>query len=123
MIGTYTGLRPPKNELRFLDNPPDEQSVTSQKTTFLRELRHWQLGFDPLDLVIFDEAHYMRNPATTTFHLGESLAEAAGAVLCVSATPVNNSNIDLHSLLRLTDESFFETQGMFEELLQVNRLE
>jgi SNF2 family DNA or RNA helicase len=121
LIATYTGLRPPKSELRFLNEPPDEQSKSSPKTNFLRELRHWELGFDPVDLVIFDEAHYMRNPATTTFHLGESFAETAGAVLCVSATPVNNSNVDLHSLLRLTDESFFETQGMFEELLEVNR--
>jgi SNF2 family DNA or RNA helicase len=121
LIATYTGLRPPKAELSLLKEPPDEQSEGSPKTKFLREIRHWTLGFDPLDLVIFDEAHYMRNPATTTFHLGESFAETAGAVLCVSATPINNSNIDLHSLLRLTDESFFETQGMFEELLEVNR--
>ncbi len=121
LIATYTGLRPPKAELRFLDEEPDDQTQSSPKTNLLRELRHWTQGFDPIDLVIFDEAHYMRNPATTTFHLGESLAEIAGAVLCVSATPVNNSNVDLHSLLRLTDESFFETQGMFEELLEVNR--
>ena len=121
LIATYTGLRPPRAELRFLDDQPEEQSESSPKTSLLRELRHWPLGFDPLDLVIFDEAHYMRNPATTTFHLGKSLAETAGAVLCVSATPINNSNTDLHSLLRLTDESFFETQGMFEELLEANR--
>lgn len=121
LIATYTGLRPPKAELNLLKEPPDEESESSPKTKFLQEIRHWNLGFDPLDLVIFDEAHYMRNPTTTTFHLGESFAETAGAVLCVSATPVNNSNVDLHSLLRLTDESFFETQGMFEELLEVNR--
>jgi len=121
LIATYTGLRPPKTEISLLKEPPDEQTESSPKTNLLRELRHWALGFDPLDLVIFDEAHYMRNPATTTFHLGESLAETAGAVLCVSATPINNSNTDLHSLLRLTDESFFETQGMFEELLEANR--
>jgi len=121
LISTYTGLRPPKSELSLLDELPEEQSEGSPKTKFLQEIRHWDLGFDPLDMVIFDEAHYMRNPATTTFHLGESFAETAGAVLCVSATPVNNSNVDLHSLLRLTDESFFETQGMFEELLEVNR--
>ncbi|MFY9111332.1 MAG: helicase-related protein [Desulfomonilia bacterium] len=121
LIGTYTGLRPPRPELKVLSNPPDEQDVCSQKTGFLREIRHWQMNFDPLDLVIFDEAHYMRNPASSTFNLGLCLAETAGSVLCVSATPVNNSNIDLHSLLRLTDESFFGKQGMFEELLEVNR--
>ncbi len=121
LIATYTGLRPPKEELSLLKEPPNDKVKNSPKTKFLQEIRHWQLGFDPLDLVIFDEAHYMRNPVTTTFHLGESFAETAGAVLCVSATPVNNSNVDLHSLLRLTDESFFETQGMFEELLKANR--
>jgi len=121
LIATYTGLRPPRHELNLLKNPPDDQKRDTPKTRLLREIRHWDLGFEPFDMVVFDEAHYMRNPATTTFHLGESLAETAGAVLCVSATPVNNSNVDLHSLLRLTDESFFESQGMFEELLKVNR--
>ena len=64
----------------------------------------------------------MRNAATSTFNLGESLTSHDNtAVLCVSATPVNNSNNDLHSLLRLIDRDFFETQGMFEELLEANR--
>jgi SNF2 family DNA or RNA helicase len=121
LIATYTGLRPPRAELRLLDEPPDVEPPGSAKTSFLREMRHWDLGYEPFDMVIFDEAHYMRNPRTTTFHLGEALAASAGAVLCVSATPVNNTNTDLHSLLRLIDESFFETQGMFEELLDVNR--
>jgi len=121
LIGTYTGLRPSKDELNLLKEPPDVGPPGSPKTLFLRKLRSWVRDFDPFDLVIFDEAHYMRNPATTTFHLGESLAANAGAVLCVSATPVNNSNVDLQSLLRLVDESFFETQGLFEELLEANR--
>lgn len=122
LIATYTGLRPPKSELRLLKEPPEEENQNSSaKTSLLRDLRHWTRDFDPFDLVIFDEAHYMRNPSTTTFHLGESLSAAAGAVLCVSATPVNNSNTDLHSLLRLIDESFFETQTLFEELLAANR--
>ncbi len=121
LISTYTGLRPPKAELKMLDEPPDEEKSGSPKTRFLQELRHWSLSYDPFDLVIFDEAHYMRNPATTTFHLGEALAANAGAVLCVSATPVHNTNTDLHSLLRLVDESFFETQGLFEDLLEANR--
>jgi superfamily II DNA or RNA helicase len=121
LISTYSGLRPPKAELKMLNEPPEEENAGSPKTRFLQELRHWSLSFDPFDLIIFDEAHYMRNPATTTFHLGEALAANAGAVLCVSATPVHNTNTDLHSLLRLVDENFFETQGMFEDLLEANR--
>lgn len=122
LIATYTGLRPPKSELKMLDEPPDDKLSGSPKTSLLRELRHWDLGYEPFDMVIFDEAHYMRNPASTTFHLGEALAASEeGAVLCLSATPIHNSNTDLHSLLRLIDKRFFETQGMFEELLEANR--
>lgn len=121
LIATYSGLRSPKSELRKLNDPPEEPLDCSPKTELLRELRYWPLGYDPFDMVIFDEAHYMRNPGTATFHLGESISSCAGAVLCVSATPVNNSNTDLHSLLRLVDISFFETHGLFEELLEANR--
>ncbi|MDZ7262487.1 MAG: SNF2-related protein, partial [candidate division KSB1 bacterium] len=121
LVTTYTAIRPPRTELALLNEPPEVEASGSRKTALLRELRHWDRGYEPFDLVIFDEAHYMRNPGTATFHVGESLAASAGAVLCVSATPVHNSNTDLHSLLRLIDENFFETHGMFEELLEANR--
>ena len=121
LIGTYSGLRAPKKELNLLREPPDVEPIGTSKTKFSRKMLHWSQDFNPFDLVIFDEAHYMRNPATSMFHLGRCLAANAGAVLCVSATPVNNSNTDLHSLLRLIDESFFETQGLFDELLEANR--
>lgn len=121
LIASYTSLRPPKQELALLKESPEVDDSVSDKTKLLREIKHWSKEYFPFDLVIFDEAHYMRNPATTNFHLGEALSNTAGAVLCVSATPVNNSNTDLHSLLRLIDEDFFETQSMFEELLEANR--
>jgi len=121
LIGTYPGLRPPKESRDRLKRPPEEDLVESPKALLLRELRFWNEEYFPLDMVIFDEAHYMRNQATTTFHLGEGLSSNARAVLCISATPVNNRNIDLHSLLKLIDEDFFSTQGIFEELIQENK--
>lgn len=122
LIASYSGLRPPKRDLKFLDRPPEEGAEDTGKTQFLRDLRHWSFAHPPFDLVVYDEAHYMRNPGTSTFHLGESLSTHNDtAVLCVSATPVNNSNNDLRSLLRLIDHDFFETQGMFDELLRANR--
>ncbi|MBP7777868.1 MAG: DEAD/DEAH box helicase [Acidobacteria bacterium] len=121
LIASYSALRPPKAELSALDQPPLSDSELSPKTRLLQELRQWAQEFEPFDLVVFDEAHYMRNPATASFRLGESLASAAEAVLCVSATPVNNKNTDLHSLLRLIDPDFFQTQGTFEALLEANR--
>lgn len=123
LIGTYSGLRPPKSGREELKTRPEDGKASSPKVELLRELRFWPEEYQAIDLVIFDEAHYMRNQATTTFLLGESLstAEAARAVLCVSATPVNNSNTDLHSLLRLIDEDFFATQVSFENLIKINR--
>ena len=122
LIASYTGLRPPKPELNQLKNPPKAGEFESPKTRFLRQIRHWQYSYPPFDMVIFDEAHYMRNRSTATFHLGECLADHHdAAVLCVSATPVHNRNTDLHSLLRLVDGDFFKTQAMFDDLLEANR--
>jgi SNF2 family DNA or RNA helicase len=122
LIASYPSLRPPKSELGLLDTPPNSDDQVSEKTQFFRDLRHWEYDYPPFDLVVFDEAHYMRNAGTSTFHLGESISlHNDTGVLCVSATPVNNSNTDLHSLLRLIDPEFFETQEMFDRLLESNR--
>lgn len=121
LIATYSGLRPPKTELRLLDSHPQDGDKGAPKTQFLRQLRHSSWEHLPFDLVIFDEAHYMRNPTTATFHLGKALSAGADVVLCVSATPVHNRHTDLHSLIRLVDEDFLEGQGMFEQLLAANR--
>ena len=121
LISTYSGLRPPKEDISLLDKEPGEDRTGHPKTELLRVLRHTPWSDDPFDLIIFDEAHYMRNPGTTTFRLGRQLASSAGAVLCVSATPVNNSNLDLHTLLRLIDEDFFESSEMFNQLLEANK--
>ena len=122
LIASYTALRSPKLEFKHLKDPPKAGVFESPKTRFLRKIRRWPHSYPPFDMVIFDEAHYMRNQATSTFHLGESLTDHHdAAVLFVSATPVHNSNTDLHSLLKLVDRDFFETQVMFDELLEANR--
>jgi len=52
------------------------------------------------DLVIVDEAHHARNPATRRY--ARLAALTAGAhVLLLSATPVHNATRDLHALLAL----------------------
>ena len=122
LIASYTALRPPKSELDKLRSPPEKESSVSPKINFLGQIMHWNYAYPPFDMIIFDEAHYMRNQATATFHLGRSLAENHDtAVLCVSATPVHNSNADLLSLLKLVDRNFFSSQALFDDLLETNR--
>lgn len=120
LITSYTALRPPKAELALLDSELEDEAELSPKTRLIQDLRRWAAEYEPFDLVIFDEAHYMRNTATSSFRLGEALASSAESVLCVSATPVNNKNADLHSLLRLVDPDFFQSPGTFEDLLAAN---
>ena len=52
------------------------------------------------DLVIVDEAHHARNPATRRYARLAALTVGA-RVLLLSATPVHNATADLHALLAL----------------------
>lgn len=54
----------------------------------------------PFDLVIVDEAHHARNPATNRYFALSSLARGA-RVLLLSATPIHNRRADLVALLSL----------------------
>jgi superfamily II DNA or RNA helicase len=51
-------------------------------------------------LLVVDEAHRFRNPATRRYHSLAELCRTTPVVL-LTATPVNNSPLDLYSLLRL----------------------
>ena len=57
-------------------------------------------GASPYDLVILDEAHHARNPATRRYQRIAELTVAA-RVLLLSATPIHNSRVDLRALLAL----------------------
>jgi SNF2 family DNA or RNA helicase len=117
-ICTYSGLRPTKKDVLHLDDPDYKLSERGQ---FLREVNELVSEASLFDLVIFDEAHYMRNSAAAQSKLGTVLGSVAGALLLVSATPVNNTNRDLFTLLRLLDPDFFENERLFQVLLQENR--
>ncbi len=52
------------------------------------------------DLVIVDEAHHARNPATARYRALATLTQRA-TVLLLSATPIHNSEADLRALLAL----------------------
>ncbi len=72
------------------------------------------------DLVIVDEAHIMRNPATKTHQLGELLAQNTTALLLLSATPVNLGSNDLFTLLALLRPDEFDSPAIFEALTEPN---
>ncbi len=73
------------------------------------------------DLVIVDEAHYLRNQTTLSYELGVLLSEWAEALLFLSATPLNLGSLDLFNLVNLLVEDEFEDKEIFELQLGPNR--
>ncbi len=72
------------------------------------------------DLVIFDEAHYMRNPATSSFKIATMVRDCAEAVLLLSATPIQTSSRNLYTLLQLIAPEQFDDVRTFEHFIERN---
>ena len=76
--------------------------------------------FALFDLVILDEAHYLRNPTTASNRLGRLLREAAHHMVLLTATPVQIASDNLYQLIRLVDPDEFYDSRLFSEMLSAN---
>lgn len=85
-------------------------------------LEDWEAASPPLDMVIIDEGHHMRNPGTRNHRLGLALSETADAMLMLTATPVHLGNQDLFYLLRILNPEEFESLEVFGRRLTANRM-
>ena len=72
------------------------------------------------DLVIFDEAHYLRNPGTASFKISTMVRDCAEAVLLLSATPIQTSSKNLYTLLQLIAPEQFDDERTFEHFIERN---
>lgn len=75
----------------------------------------------PLDLLIVDEAHYMRNENTKTYRVGETLVQSADAVVFLTATPLHLRSRDLFNLLGMLAPEDFPDANNFDDLVAPNR--
>lgn len=117
-IASYQALRPPKSWKPTSESAGKRLSARSVLANLLDE----NATEDPLiDLVVFDEAHYMRNPESAAHTLGEMLREVSHHRVLLSATPINLANEDLFHLLRLCDPDHFQYPSSFKEMLAANR--
>jgi SNF2 family DNA or RNA helicase len=76
------------------------------------------------DLLIVDEAHYLRNPETQIYKIAKPLREVSEYATFLSATPIQNKSNDLLSLVTLLDPTTFQREFMknsFDEILEINR--
>ena len=112
LISSLEGLRSPDN---FDD--PSNQSLRARLARLLDD----HSGGDSLfDLVVIDEAHYLRNPETASNRLGRLVRDASRNFVLLTATPVQTDSANLFQLLHLIDPDQFFRQDVFAEVLEAN---
>jgi superfamily II DNA or RNA helicase len=114
-ICSLEGLRPGKKwEQEDNDSPRaqvarlfDRNQVTSEAGLF--------------DLVIIDEAHYLRNADTASNRLGRLLRDSAQHLLLLTATPIQIHSENLFQLLRMISPEYFLSVDTFDSLMRANK--
>lgn len=132
-VCSYHSLRPTKAEQAYLARRdpdrfravqrvyvPPEKIQETPRTRLIERILDWQDPSPFTDMVIFDEAHAMKNTATASHILGDIFSTASGATLCLSATPIHNESRDLYALLKLIDPDFFDEQYTYDLLRRRN---
>ena len=118
-IVSFNGARPPK---LWRYAAPEEDKKSGGSRWQLADFLYENSGQEPLiDLVVFDEAHYMRNRETATWRLGHLLRDVSQFQLMLSATPINLKNLDLYNLLSLLDVDHIGSSYDFKRLLDANK--
>ena len=118
-IISFSGARAPKS---WQYSAPEEEKKSGGGRWQLADFLYENSQDEPLiDLVVFDEAHYMRNSETTSWRLGNLLRDVSQFQLMLSATPINLKNRDLYKLLNLLDMDHFGSQYDFDRLLNANK--
>jgi len=114
LIGSLQGLRPRQGWTEDSEENKDSGSK-------LAELFRDNSEQEPLvDLVVIDEAHYLRNPESMTAALGRLLRGVSHQMVMLSATPIHLRSDDLFYLLRLLDEDTFTSTAVFNRILEAN---
>ena len=97
-------------------NPFDVPSVTICSYQFAARKKDL-LKLTPWDLVVMDEAHRLRNVYRTSNIIGNALKDALSDFpkLLLTATPLQNSLLELYGLVSLIDERVFGDVASFRE--------
>jgi SNF2 family DNA or RNA helicase len=111
LVVSMQGMRPPS---AWNDEKNPANSASAQLARFLHDA-------DPLlDLVVVDEAHYLRNSHTQTHRFAALLRPVTDGLILLSATPIQMRSTDLFNLLHLLDEDSFPYEWTYDQSVQAN---
>lgn len=114
LVASLQGMRPP----RGWNNEDDP--ATGHSAALARFLDATDFDEPLLDLVVIDEAHYLRNSTTQTHSFGTLIRQISHSFIMLSATPIQLRSTDLFTLLHLLDENAFPFEATFEQTLIAN---
>lgn len=114
LITSYSAVRAPK------DWDKEDDSPNADRTRLARFMNEAEGGEPLIDLVVFDEAHHLRNSQTAQHKTSRQVVGIADHKLMLSATPINLRSEDLRSILRLIDPDLFDRDWIFEEMQEEN---
>jgi superfamily II DNA or RNA helicase len=72
------------------------------------------------DLVVIDEAHYLRNSDTRTHQMGQRVSGITEHLVMLTATPIHLKNEDLYRLLSVLDHDEYSNLDLFEKRVSAN---
>lgn len=100
----------------YLDGKrPDGTDITPVKPVFL--------SLDPsprFSLVIFDEAHHLRNRESNSHSAARFLCDVSEAVLFLSATPLHLGSENLYTLLNLLRPDVLQDLAVYQQMMEPN---
>lgn len=99
----------------------EEKNPRAQLYWLLDELASGQRE-EVFDLVVIDEAHYLRNANTASFKTATRIRDNTKSLVLLSATPIQTSEENLFNLLQLLSPEEFYDKKTFVELLSENRI-
>ena len=75
----------------------------------------------PIDLLIVDEAHHLRNSSTAQSKAVSALVEQSDSVVFLSATPIQTSELNLFVLLNILIPEEFGSEEGFRQRIRLNQ--
>lgn len=114
LIASMQGIRPPRD---FAKKDIKELNSAGRLARFFDDA---EVEEPLLDMVVFDEAHYLRNRETQVNRLGRLIRPITQNLVMLSATPIQLRSTDLFNLLNLIDEDAFPFEYSFENSLIIN---
>jgi len=105
----------------------DLKNENSKKSNIRYKLNNFFEEFDInydrklFDLVVIDEAHYLRNNTTASFETGKRLRDISEYMILLSATPIQTHSKNLYNLLNLLSPEDFYNHFIFDEMLAENK--